>query len=69
MMKNLKTLMLGLVIGAIVGFPLGMNYGRGDSLLSNPFRDRSSLQEKAKSKVKDIADKARAKLHEVSTPQ
>lgn len=68
MMKNLKTLILGLVIGTIVGFPLGMNYGRGDSLLSNPFRDRS-LQEKAKSKVKDIADKARAKLHEVTKPQ
>ena len=68
MMKNLKTLILGLVIGAIVGFPLGMNYGRGDSLLSNPFRDRS-LQEKAKTKVKDIADKARAKLHEVTKPQ
>jgi len=68
MMKNLKTLILGLLIGAAIAFPLGTNYGRGDSLLSNPFRDRS-LKEKAKSQVKGIADKARAKLHEVTKPQ
>lgn len=68
MMKNLKTLILGLVIGVIIAFPLGMNYGRGDSLLSNPFRDRS-LKEKAKTQVKDMADKARAKIHEVTKPK
>ena len=68
MLKNLKTLILGLVLGAVITFPLAMNYGRGDSLLSNPFRDRS-LQAKAKSQVKDIADKARAKIHEVTKPQ
>lgn len=68
MMKNMKMLIVGLLLGGVIAFPLGMNYGRGDSLLSNPFRDRS-MKTKAQEKVKDIADKARAKIHEATKPK
>lgn len=52
MKEKLRALLTGLVIGVVIAFPLGMNYGRGAPLLSNPFASQD-----VKSKVKSSAQK------------
>lgn len=46
-MKNLKIILISLVIGVLIGMALGVNIGRGKPVLSNPFA-KESLVEKAK---------------------
>ena len=35
---------LGLIVGLVIGGCLGMNYGSGDALLSNPFAEKSMAE-------------------------
>ncbi len=57
-----KDLLLGLLIGGIVGLWFGVNLGKNQPLLSNPFTQRSSLTEfnqKFKELQKDVSDKSK----------
>lgn len=56
-MKNLKILILGLIIGALLGFWTGYNKGRGAAIFSNPFKERT-VTEKLKSSVGESMEKA-----------
>ena len=67
MTARLKSFVVGLVIGGIVAFLLGMNYGRGVSLLSNPFA-KPDISTTIKEKAGEIAEGAREKLHEATKP-
>jgi gas vesicle protein len=68
MTARVKSFIVGLVIGALLAFVLGMNYGRGDPLLSNPFRQRD-LGATLKNKAEHLADEAREKIHEATKPE
>lgn len=46
-MKQLKTILISLVIGLLVGMALGVNIGREKPLLSNPLA-KESLVDRAK---------------------
>ncbi len=46
-MKQLKTVLISLVIGVLIGLALGVNIGREQPLLSNPFA-KESFVERAK---------------------
>ncbi len=46
-MKHMKSIVSGLVIGALIGLWLGVNIGREQPLLSNPFH-KETLAEKAR---------------------
>lgn len=67
MTTRLKSFVTGLIIGALIAFFLGMNYGRGVPLLSNPFAKRD-LAGTLKEKAGEIAEGAREKLHEATKP-
>ena len=47
-MKILKLLLIGAVIGIAIGLWLGVNIGREEPLLSNPFSHQESMTEKLK---------------------
>jgi len=47
-MKILKLILLGLVIGIAIGLWLGVNIGREEPVLSNPFSHHESVAEKLK---------------------
>ena len=68
MAARLKSFVVGLIIGGVVAFLLGMNYGRGDPLLSNPFAKRD-ISGTIKEKAGEIAEGAREKLHEATKPE
>jgi hypothetical protein len=67
MRARFKSFLVGLAIGAVVAFLLGMNYGRGAPLLSNPFAARDVMSA-VKSEAGRIAEGAREKLHEATAP-
>jgi hypothetical protein len=46
-MKQLKIIVISLVIGVLIGMTLGVNIGREKPLLSNPFA-KESLVDRAK---------------------
>lgn len=49
-MKIIKMLIMGLTIGFAVGMWFGVNIGKGNPILSNPFV-KENLQQKIKQKV------------------
>ena len=68
MTARIKSFVVGIVLGALIAFLLGMNYGRGDPLLSNPFAKRD-LATTLKGKAGEIAEGAREKIHEATKPE
>lgn len=46
-MKQFKTILVSLVLGALIGMALGVNIGREKPLLSNPF-EKESLTDQVK---------------------
>ena len=67
MIKNLKTLIAGIIIGLLLGLWFGVNIGKDQPVFSNPFADRSlkqkmldsggDLLEKSGRAIKDTVDK------------
>ena len=70
-MKAAKIFIFALILGALIAFPLGINFGRDAPLLSNPFKQRS-VQDKMIDTVKESAEKAlesaKEKLHKATEP-
>lgn len=67
MTARLKSFFVGLVIGSLIAFFLGMNFGRGAPLLSNPFAARD-VAGAIKGRAGEIAEGAREKIHEATKP-
>jgi len=67
MTARLKSFFVGLVIGGLIAFFLGMNFGRGAPLLSNPFAARQ-VSAAIKDKAGEIAEGAREKIHQATKP-
>ena len=65
MKATLKRLVLGFILGALVAFPLGMNYGRGAPWLTNPFK-KQDIASKVKAKAEGLVDKTREVIHDAT---
>lgn len=68
MSARLKSFLVGLVVGAVIAFMLGMNVGKGAPLLSNPFAHRD-LTVTIKQEAGHLADEAREKIHDATKPE
>lgn len=60
-MKQLKMLVIGLLIGLCAGFWFGINFGKGQPLYSNPFASES-LQQKAKRTADEVLQETKRAL-------
>lgn len=71
MKATIKHFLSGLIIGALLAFPLGINFGRDEPLLSNPLTKRD-LQDKVtdnvKEKAKELVDDAKESIHDATRP-
>ena len=71
MVGKTKIFVLGLLLGGCLAFPLGMNFGENEPLLSNPIA-RADLQEEVGERVKKGSESAlegaRKKIHEATRP-
>lgn len=66
--KKIQIFIYGMIIGAIIAFPLGINYGKGAPLLSNPFAQRD-MKSKVKTEAKEILEKTKKSIHEATKPE
>lgn len=64
---KLKMFLTGLVVGAIVAFPLGINFGKGAPLLSNPFA-KPDIKTKVTTGAKKMLEGAKEGIHEATKP-
>ena len=71
MKAKAKLLILGLFLGSMGAFPLGINVGRGAPLFSNPFA-KADLHDRVIERVRSGTDAAlegaRGTIHEATRP-
>ena len=60
---GIKKLIIGLIIGGVVGFWIGMNMGKGQPLLAYPFSGQD-VKQTAKEAIKDTKRAVREQLKE-----
>lgn len=64
----MKNLILGLLLGAILAFPLGINYGKDRPLLSNPFETKPEITQRVKQSTDKVIEEAKEVIHDVTKP-
>lgn len=67
MTATLNKVIFGVLIGALIGFPLGMNQGRERPLLSNPFAE-VNVKQSVKVGAENIIEDTRAAIHDATKP-
>lgn len=67
MTATLKRVFFGILIGALIGFPLGMNQGRERPLLSNPFGP-VDVKHSVKVGAENMIEDTRAAIHDATKP-
>lgn len=60
----MKAFLVGLIIGLIIAFPLGMNVGKGKPVFSNPFTDKP-LAEQIKDAARETSEAVKEKTGEM----
>ena len=71
MKTKVKLFVLGIVLGSLAAFPLGVNLGRDAPLLSNPFSQRTlkdQVVERVKSRTSMALEDARETIHDATKP-
>jgi hypothetical protein len=61
-----KKFIAGLVVGALVAFHLGINFGRHKPLLSNPYE--TDVVERVKEGAGEAVETTREAIHEATEP-
>jgi len=64
----MKKFFIGLVIGAIVAFPLGINFGKDVPLFSNPFAAKPDITERVKERTEEMLKDTKEVIHEATKP-
>jgi hypothetical protein len=68
---RVRFFLLGIVLGALMALPLGINVGRDAPLLSNPFGARElkdQVVERVKETTSTALEDARETIHEATKP-
>lgn len=61
----MKKLLIGFVVGVLIAFHLGMNFGRHRPLLSNPYADQI---ESVKERAGQAIESTKETIHEATEP-
>jgi gas vesicle protein len=64
----MKKFFIGLVIGLIIAFPLGINFGKDVPLWSNPFTAKPDITERVKERTEDMLKDTKEAIHEATKP-
>jgi len=64
----MKKFFIGFAIGAIVGFPLGINFGKDVPLWSNPFAAKPDIPERVIERTEKTLEQTKEAIHEATKP-
>jgi len=64
----MKKFFFGLIVGAIIAFPLGINFGKDKPLLSNPLAAKPDIPEKVKERTEEAIQSTKEAIHEATKP-
>ncbi len=64
----MKKFFIGLVVGLIVAFPLGINFGKDKPLLSNPFAAKPDITERVKERTGEVLKETKEAIHDATKP-
>ena len=64
----MKKYLIGMIIGAIIAFPLGINFGKDVPLWSNPFAAKPDISERVIERAGRTADDVKEAIHEATKP-
>lgn len=67
MKAAIKKFMFGLVVGALIAFPAGINFGRDLPLWSNPFAKRD-IKQRVKMKADTLIEDTKEVIHDATKP-
>ena len=64
----MKKFIIGLLLGLIIAFPLGVNFGKDVPLLSNPFASKPDFTERVRERTEDILRDTKEAIHDATKP-
>lgn len=64
----MKKLLIGFIVGGLVAFPLGINFGKDVPLLSNPFASKPDIPDRVVERTGKALDEAKGVIHEATKP-
>ncbi|MDH3311395.1 MAG: hypothetical protein OEM48_12015 [Gammaproteobacteria bacterium] len=64
----MKKFFIGFLIGLIVAFPLGINFGKDKPLLSNPFAAKPDIAERVKERTGELLKDTKEVIHDATKP-
>ena len=64
----MKKFFMGLILGLIVAFPLGINFGKDVPLLSNPFAVKPDITERVKERTETLLEDTKEAIHDATKP-
>lgn len=64
----MKKFFIGLVIGLIIAFPLGINFGKDAPLFSNPFATKPDIPARVKERTGELLKDTKEVIHDATKP-
>lgn len=64
----MKKFIIGLIVGLIVAFPLGINFGKDKPLLSNPFAAKPDIADRVKERTGELLQDTKEVIHDATKP-
>lgn len=64
----MKKFLAGFVIGLVLAFPLGINFGKDVPLFSNPFAAKPDIPDKVLERTGELVEDAKDAIHKATKP-
>ena len=64
----MKKFVMGFVVGLLIAFPLGINFGKDVPLWSNPFAAKPDIPERLKERAGELLKDTKEAIHEATEP-
>lgn len=64
----MKKYITGFILGAIVAFPLGINFGKDVPLFSNPFAAKPDISDRVVERTGKVIEQTKEAIHDATRP-
>jgi len=64
----MKKYFVGFVVGIVVAFPLGINFGKDVPLFSNPFAAKPDIPDRVIERTGKVLEETKEAIHEATKP-